>query len=391
MGNNNQSCGVEKTKLIKHETKESKIDEKKMQKNKIEHEKDMAKTTAKIQAIEKSLNTDPSIPNAVEQMATLIELEGSPMGQTLNVIAEMQDQWNAIDNHLNIIEPVVGKEEVSDLKTLRTNYFILLAETKPIIAGLIEQSSSKIEDITATLAVIDKAINNSKYKKGQLSEADKLFYKEGIESLRRWIDQSKLAKLVGKWTEMAVKLKAKESKWEAQFTSYYEKFNKQSKWKKVGLFFAGVAIAAITIGACVAFVIATAGVGAAAIVGVGAVASGFIVGSSIGGAVGLTGLAAALIYGHQKKKQNIHESLKRIQNMINGMLDTSNTIKSSIVEINVNAEKIEARFEELNNTEILIKMKRNLNSILGYLQNYNEQGQNVMNACDETVVKFLKR
>eukprot|EP01084_Bolivina_argentea_P194401 333538_1 len=216
------------------------------------HQEKIRKIEQKINQIKTTIQNDTGVQNLISQLSKLICLEGSNVQYFGKVVNEMGTQWKSIMDNEESLKKWVGQKEVSHLKALRMKYFKLLLETKQTVTFSLEESEIQRENIGDILTIINVA---AKEGSAELTNQQQKIYKESFKDLAGWIDQSELQKLINKWNKMCTELEEKKSR----LSKLCAKYKKQKIWAKIAI---GLGIV-IALGAIIALVIATSGVGAA--------------------------------------------------------------------------------------------------------------------------------
>eukprot|EP01083_Nonionella_stella_P006161 17899_1 len=353
------------------------------------HQEKIRKIEQKINQIKTSIQNDTGVPNLISQLSKLICLEGSNVQYFGKVVNEMGTQWKSIMDNEESLKKWVGQKEVSHLKALRMKYFKLLLETKQTVTFSLEESEIQRENIGDILTIINVA---AKEGSAELTNQQQKIYKESFKDLAGWIDQSELQKLINKWNKMCRELEEKKSR----LSKLCAKYKKQKIWAKIAI---GLGIV-IALGAIIALVIATSGVGAAiaapaaktvTVLGTKFVTA-HLVAAGIGVGTSLLVVSAAGGYVHYKGKeiQTMQENIMHITSLLQSYFNKGVMLQTQLNNVQGDETKIKARLKHLDNPEAIKKIRTALNKIDGYLEEYQTHGNKVISTVDDAMKEFIQ-
>jgi len=284
----------------------------------------------------------------VKQMSELLTLEGDQMDVLNAVVDVMGKQWTNIMADKDKLCKAIGKKEFGELKCLRVDYFDLLLQTKKVLVGSIEQSKIQRENLANLLEILGNVTDTGFSSEGILD------FDEGMATLQKWMDPTKLQRVMEKWSDLNKRLEAKKSKMQ----QLVEKLKVKDKWMKISIVAAAGPLLALSMA-----------------VGAGPVLAIYMAHVGMGGDsyLGLKKL--------QKSKNILQDILVQISEM-----------KEKICDMQEEEEKIEMRYMLVKaDNEKVEAMKRNLKAIDQYLINYQQKGDAAVLAVIEAYNAFIEK
>jgi len=327
----------------------------------------------------------------VKQMSELLTLEGDQMDVLNAVVDVMGKQWTNIMADKDKLCKAIGKKEFGELKCLRVDYFDLLLQTKKVLVGSIEQSKIQRENLANLLEILGNVTDTGFSSEGILD------FDEGMATLQKWMDPTKLQRVMEKWSDLNKRLEAKKSKMQ----QLVEKFKKQSKFWR---WFTGIAVslAVVTVVATVvALIVCTSGAGA--VIAGGAAKTTVICGKAfltahlINAGFALSGAGVALVAGWGgvaylwwKEPSKMAKQAEKISNLLQNMLARVHELKGKISDMQDEEEKIEERYTYLKDKKRVEAMKEDLRAIDQYLINYQQKGDAAVLAVRDAYNAFIE-
>jgi len=329
-----------------------------------------------LEGVKKGLAADSHPSNVLDQFTKLVLLDGSDkMSKFPQMVDAMGKQWTEILKHEGLLVPHLpgGQDDFNKLKSLRTDYFSLLLETKEVIAGLVEESSMKKEAIAA----IFKAVESTRSRKAhKLSESDQLLFTESLRSLLNWVDESELMELREDWREMVERMEAEMN----MFNRLAAEMKRKMGWKKRNPFTkvcAGLAAAIVLAGGVVLIV--------------GSVFAGGL--TWLPGAVMTTVGVTVLACLASNQSQEVLNAVKEISEMLDNYVENGKLLMKKVGDLKDVARPIKKSAAENIRLETthLDRIEPCLHKLDEHLSKYESQGREAIRVVDKACVEFIKR
>jgi len=335
-----------------------------------------------LEGIQRDLKADRHPSNVLNQFSKLVLLDGSDKMSTFpQMIDAMDTQWKGILEQESLIVQHLenGQDDFDKLKGVRSDYFLLLLETKLVIAGLVKQSSLKKRDIQMILRVVESARSREARK---LSESDQMLFEESMGKLLKWIDESQLITITKKWEAMLKRLEEEKNK----FDKVMDKFKKTigwgflKPWKRIIIGFGALAALGAAVGLIVASVI-TCG------------ATFVVAGVVMVGAMTVLALNAHDVYGLLKPKtktEKAYEKIKEITEMLQSYIDAGRELREKVNNMAVVRQDTKIEWQYAMDSEHLLCIEESVKNLDEHLSKYMQQGYEAMRVIDEACAEYRR-
>jgi len=335
-----------------------------------------------LEGIQRDLKADRHPSNVLNQFSKLVLLDGSDKMSTFpQMIDAMDTQWKGILEQESLIVQHLenGQDDFDKLKGVRSDYFLLLLETKLVIAGLVKQSSLKKRDIQMILRVVESARSREARK---LSESDQMLFEESMGKLLKWIDESQLITITKKWEAMLKRLEEEKNK----FDKVMDKFKKTigwgflKPWKRIIIGFGALAALGAAVGLIVASVI-TCG------------ATFVVAGVVMAAAMTVLALNAHDVYGLLKPKtktEKAYEKIKEITEMLQSYIDAGRELREKVNNMAVVRQDTKIEWQYAMDSEHLLCIEESVKNLDEHLSKYMQQGYTAMRVIDEACAEYRR-
>jgi len=335
-----------------------------------------------LEGIQRDLKADRHPSNVLNQFSKLVLLDGSDKMSTFpQMIDAMDTQWKGILEQESVIVQHLenGQDDFDKLKGVRSDYFLLLLETKLVIAGLVKQSSLKKRDIQMILRVVESARSRNAPK---LSKSDQMLFEESMGKLLKWIDESQLITITKKWETMLKRLEEEKNK----FDKVMDKFKKTigwsflKPWKRIIIGFGALAALGAAVGLIVASVI-TCGATAA------------VAGVVMLGAMTVLALNAHDVYKLLKPKtktEKAYEKIKEITEMLQSYIDAGRELREKVNNMAVVRQDTKIEWQYAMDSEHLLCIEESVKNLDEHLSKYMQQGYTAMRVIDEACAEYRR-
>jgi len=338
-------------------------------------------TMKQLEGIQRDLKADSHPSNVLHQFSKVVLLDGSnKMSNIPQIVGAMGQQWQGIVEQEDLIVKHLpgGQKDFNKLKGLRTDYFFLLLKTKVVIAGLVKQSNLMREDIEDILDVVKSTRDQ---KAGALSESDQADFKESMDNLLQWIDESELVAITEKWEAMLKRLEAEKNKFDDVMDKLKSKIGWSALhlWKRCTIGFGALLMLGAGIGLIVASVITC---------GATAAAAAIVMGASI---------CVLALNGHdlysclKPKPPKVYEKIEEITKMLQSYITAGNKLRQEVNNMAVIGKGTKVEVQKRMNSSQLRKIERSVKNLDKHLLAYMQQGDEAIRVIDEACREFINK